>query len=1385
MKQPTNSQINSRPWLNTSLKALSMAVMAVSMTQLGYADTQNKQIGDLEIYKAPEGGSVTLTLMLDTSGSMGVSSIAEDYPDSGCSASNAVTEQVSVPMTDSTGVAITDSAGKALSANFDITGCSKTKIVQETVTKTRRVAKLIKGRWVYVDEQYQEVVNKEVKLPLIDGDLDRISRLKIALISLMADGKKLPNTVKMGVGNFSSYGDNKTGMIKVPAKPLDSVQRQAIIDYAKSLQAISGTPSALAYAEAGAYMMGTSTATVSDSSSTRNIPRGYARYSNSYWYLYPCIDFNYSSGGYSCSTNGYSAYAPYSNSNNYGLGTISSSTFNLASIGNPTKMVPVQQAGVSIPTLNWYINEVTTKWPNTNYSGMGYSDNTTKIATLTKYQSPIVAGQCDGYGIYFLTDGEPNGSDATETAKGMAASLGQTNFSSSNDLPTTGTAYDNSGWEYIGAYAKALRNTSNPIKQEIKTAALGLGTVFTSGADPITGKVADCSKLTKQDAKNLCNLGQNPALGSGGFTATSKTEIIGQSIIDFATILKKDLPPAPSGIIVVPDDPYRADSQLAYAYYPTIQADLQNNVAFWVGNMKKYKLNEGTLYGSNNQKLFKDVGGTLDSTTPDLWTTATSGDFNDVKVGGFYEKLPSPALPTDNPTKVRKLYIEDGGTLKSLAVNASGKVTLNGLLLADTKFTDAIYTDDVLRRLIKFLGFTNFNETQAVKDLVIPEQTTSIKVLGATPHSTPSSISYTAALDVNGRVSDQRDDYVLFGSSDGALHLVNADDGQESFAFIPQQMLIKQPKALVGQQGTGNGVGQPYFGVDAPWLVHANYYYDVANKKVTVERCPADSTNPKDNERECRNTQVRAYGGFRLGGDGMYGLDLIDKTNPKLLFKLDASKTGFERMGQIWSKPTRAKIATSYDSSTKKVTSQDILVFGGGYDTCYEDENYQVGTTTSTLSNQKSQACNRTTDTNAIGNAVYIVNADTGALIWSATYDSTASGATEGKKYLTNSIVGGVTVLDRDNDGFMDHLYFADLGGQVFRADFTNAGFVKPTTGTPTPETRFGNARVVRILQPAFSGTEVKYTHRFYERPVVSFYRGDSTFNDSRLYAVVNVASGDRSSPLSTIRSDNKYADRLYGIFDTDITLADDLLYASDFESKKVGETLVQKVKNLTATTEATSDLVKLPIATSTTAAAAKVANEDSIQQVKTKRGWYYPLTRFDGYDNVKYTKAVGRAEVIDGFLYTTLYNPDMNYSDPKSCAAKVAGGSERQLYCLPYGVCPNPKSYNGTAGFMRAGQGIQELTLGPRSSSKANQRLLIGTRTLQERLNNRVDFGNDNDKLLSGDKVGEATNNIGLDKTKQPLGANDKTTGDGSAPDLLFNERYTFQPRVWYEVAK
>ena len=408
----------------------------------------------------------------------------------------------------------------------------------------------------------------------------------------------------------------------------------------------------------------------------------------------------------------------------------------------------------------------------------------------------------------------------------------------------------------------------------------------------------------------------------------------------------------------------------------------------------------------------------------------------------------------------------------------------------------------------------------------------------------------------------------------------------------------------------------------------------------------------------------------------------------------------------------------------------------------------------------------------AQGNAIYMIDAKTGELIW-----STSSAATSGKNVkadnMINSITGGITVLDRDNDGLIDHIYAADLGGQVFRADFENArieqfGFAAVNS--------FANKGVTRILNAA--PADKKLAYRFYESPVVSFFRREGGPDNGKLFAMVNVISGNRSAPLSILRDNNAYANRVYGIIDNDVTHAD--LFKSGF-TKTINNLTEAKLVNLgdeipKIASQTTDPTRKAKKEAAIAAMIGKAQSGGTAAIPASKNGWYYPLTRFDGYNNVRYNKGIGNSVVINNLLYTSVYNPDKIYGNTASCTAKITGGSERQLYCLPYGVCMDKTSISGTGGYVPAGQGIQELAIGAFNKKNTDIKVLIGTTTISERIAaaNRAGYGADDLKKQSNIKDLYS----GTDKATQD-------NGDGSAVEYLFNERYTLQPKAWYERKK
>lgn len=1222
------------------IKALTAALFMGLVTTSAHTDstqTNRKPIGDLEIYAPAKAGTASIFMMLDTSGSM------SDF-DGFCSSWRAKSQtserfriviydrkkdpnQPDGLLRDDNGNTVLDFDNELFSAAETPYGC-----IVDGELKTTRMIRL--------------------QLAIAELLADRV--YKVADNSLKDTGS-LPDNYEVGLGNFSIDGSKNIGVVKVPTKALTPQHRWDLITEIRTLAPVSWTPTAHALAEAGAYMMGTTT----------------------------------KGGG------------------------------------------------------------------QNNYSGFDYSNEDTKEDG--SYISPLNEQECSGNGIYLLTDGEPNKSNDNRAKGLMNRSFYASNPSLSVSSCSALSGKKDQAWGCMAEYAALLRNpANNPKGLPIKTATVGFGKEFDGLTKTrsiiVNGKqkeVINCDKgSANDDTRNLCKLGERKGdnevktFGDGGFYYTESSEEIANSIVDFASGLVQTINTAPSGTITIPEDPYRAANQLPYAYLPMLDPDIASANSIWRGNLKKYSLDDGTLYGQSNNLLFKNIAGELNEGTQDLWQ---SGNFsidgstanNDIAAGGVYAKLKSPK---SGLASLRTVYVEDTLSDKQTPVLRQVSVTASGKPYGFDALVDSVYTtsDEMnKRRLLSFLGFDSVltkdgqpTSEDEVEDLTLTQPTKAVKVLGGVVHSTPTVVSYGATLDDNGRITDTREDYVLFGSMDGALHLVNADTGEEVFAIIPKLMVETQPKALV-EGSIKDKIGTPYFGVDAPWLVTTDYKYDLENSKVTV-----DTDGDKG---------MFAYGGLRMGGEAFYGIDISDKSNPKIEFSITpdtfngAASSKFARLGQIWSKPTAAKIRLKKGSDTNKNTAPtDVLIFGGGYDIGYEDDDYVP-----------------TASKPAKGNAIYMINAKTGELIWSVSQSDHSN--------MIHSITGEITVLDRDNDGLMDHLYAADLGGQVFRADFENARIEQ--FGFEAVD-KFSSKGMTRILKP---NSNDKYAYRFYNRPVVSFYRNTGGYDNGSLFALVNVISGNRSAPLSTLRDDNKYANRIYGIIDTDITSPD--LYKKGF-SAGVKDLADSDLLNLANELDDTHNADKKQAVKQKMLGEAKSASKQN--GVKpSAQGWYYPLTRFDGYEKVRYNKGVGDMAAINNILYATVYNPDKLYGTVSSCAARIMGGSERQLYCLPYGICMDETSQTGTGGYIPAGQGIQELTLGAYNADNKDVKVLIGTTTLTERIKaaNRADYGSDGFK-----------NDSNIKDLYPGTGKPVQAGGDGSATEFLFNERYTLQPKAWYQ---
>src|SRR5690606_30901866 len=107
--------------------------------------------------------------------------------------------------------------------------------------------------------------------------------------------------------------------------------------------------------------------------------------------------------------------------------------------------------------------------------------------------------------------------------------------------------------------------------------------------------------------------------------------------------------------------------------------------------------------------------------------------------------------------------------------------------------------------------------------------------------------------------------------------------------------------------------------------------------------------------------KVFLYFGMGRGGDFYYALDVTEPRAPKFVWKLDG--TALPKLGQTWSTPTPTRIEIAGAAYDPDNTGHHVLVMGGGYEVDQDLQTYS---------------------TDSVGNALYIVDAYSGALLWSA-----------------------------------------------------------------------------------------------------------------------------------------------------------------------------------------------------------------------------------------------------------------------------------------------------------------------------------------------------------------------------------------------------------------
>lgn len=1236
--------------------------LAVSATMFATATTAS----DLEIYKNAEATGAVITMILDNSTSMNPSSsIPPDYP------------------------------GRTFKSN----AAGSVFVYQDT---RQIVVKRDDGtdgeRLSYITFSFEDRDNTT-------RYYDRMSRLKMALIPIFADpktylGDKYPN-YSVGLGSFGRYNN---GRITSPAMPLTYDNRVALLRSIIALASETNTPIANTYAEAGAYMLGTAT--------TGNVPSFNIRSSidlrrknpsNATIQQFTSSDSVISQNKYispiqsdsQCMGNGIYFLTDGEPNGGEAFGDWQMETVRQAAIGqtregypivtydfwsNGTKFVDFKQKQENG---YWTITQYLIKnalgnipYDRTNYEFAKLVGGNVVAPNVDTLISPLK----DGTIIY-----PPFG---TPTAPHMV-------FERPSDkmMLTAAFIYRKAvstiqGWEDIGYFAKHLRiPEKNPKGVSIKTATVGFGKDFSAAKG-----ATSCDVITEAHAKNLCLWGQKgEGYGEGGFTYAEEPKDISDSLVKFiqeqgATAL----PAVSTGTMSVPLDAINAQKSRGFAYLPALDPK-PGQIDLWNGNLKKYYTYNSTVVDGSTQitkgtittvgkTVFKaDGSGEFESNTYDIWNNLKTADGGQPQVGGaFFNVLNNADIQTP-AQDTRNLFVNTGNSLTSVKVEnqrAKGFTAVKqSLNLADPNAP--------MGNVLNFLGYPTQIGNLVDNTPIVGTFNKDLKKIGGVLHSLPQIVTHEISLTDEGEFDiDTRKDSILYGSMDGAVHFLDDKTGKEWFTFIPKEILELQPKALSG--GQANGItgslvksGTSVYeenniphGVDAPWHIYNNYSL-TKNGKIT----------------QYKALQSFASGGLRMGGSSYYSLDISDKVAPKQIYSLGSTyahnlqnsataiqgmKNGtlgttgdqeaFARMGQSWGKPAIGFVK----SGDKKVM---VHFLPGGYDICYEKPTFKLNDATNTDAKCQNKA-------NAQGNAVYMVrvgeeevddttkalkiktDSNSGKLLWWATAGaSTNPGETQRSSNLqksvhpelNHSIVTEIRTVDRNYDGLTDHIYFADLGGRVWRADINN--------NTTTED--FKIDRVVKLLDVSNQASGTDAPPRFYERPLFTVTNQVEQGGD--LSGVITVGTGNRSAPVSEKRST---ADAIYTIIDKDVGRRDLFCYTD------TGCSVGLKTQNLTV-----ANLDELTF--SNTDANIKINMRRASTEANYKQGWYFPLktwvNRAGTAEAVSGLKMFNEPDAQAGLLFTTAFNPNLSTSG-NACSAGVHGETQRTLMCLPFGNCANNK---------------------------------------------------------------------------------------------------------------
>ena len=310
--------------------------------------------------------------------------------------------------------------------------------------------------------------------------------------------------------------------------------------------------------------------------------------------------------------------------------------------------------------------------------------------------------------------------------------------------------------------------------------------------------------------------------------------------------------------------------------------------AHWPGNLKHYRISNGTIVDSQGNKAVDPATGFFYDSARSYWTVGPA-DGNDVLRGGAAHQIPDPGA--------RRLFTDNGvDDSLSGATNAISTVNIGAFAAEDFGLSAGSTT--TVEEMIRWM------RGEDVKDIDGDPTTTIRFAMGDPLHSRPAAIVY-------GGTRDNQEAVVYTATNDGYLHAVDARTGVELWSYVPKDLLPRM--AILFED---------------PAMKYKLYGIDGDIVPVVRDFDRDGQIEPLDGDR------ALILFGLRRGGSKYRMLDVTDRNNPVLMWERVLADGG-----ESWSPPVVTRMAVA---GATQNAFQAVAVFGGGYDRVHDTPAYNA-----------------------------------------------------------------------------------------------------------------------------------------------------------------------------------------------------------------------------------------------------------------------------------------------------------------------------------------------------------------------------------------------------------------------------------------------------------